>query len=122
MRILSRIYCFLGAHLPGTWVRVQESDRPQVEADPTFRSKVRELLVTLGNAPGLGVVVRGIENVVTVFPRAGRSMSTLGDLLGMEWREVEYSGPGRMSDFLPMDKEAVEKLLKSLSTATEDDT
>src|SRR5262249_4278629 len=43
---------------------------PQVEADPVFRSKVRERLVTLGGAAGLGVVVKGFENVVMLFPRA----------------------------------------------------
>lgn len=75
--------------------------QPGIVTDPRFRDMVRELLVVLpGVSPGLGLSIEGIdENVIMTYPRAGKPIHTVGDLLRLTWYECKVQEDNYDIDF-----------------------
>lgn len=89
---------------------------PSLVTDKRFRSRVRDLLVELPNlSPGLGLLVAGDENVVMVFPRAGRAIKTFEDLLSLTWYRVDSREP--VLDFEPLGRDAAKAFFRDLRPA-----
>lgn len=94
------------------------SSTPKVVTDPRFRSRVRDLLVELPNSvPGLGLKVTGAENVVMVYPRAGRAISTIDDLLSLRWYSVRAGEYYDHLDFTELPPDEVRTFLEGFRTA-----
>ena len=94
---------------------------PTILENHQFRNLVRDRLVVLGNkSSGLGVKVTGKEHAVVIFPRAGRSLSTLGEMLELTWVEVTVTGTGPdsgVAGFRSIGRDEAQAFLKSLVPA-----
>ncbi len=91
--------------------------RPEIVTDRRFRDRVRGLLVVLpNNSPGLGLKVKvsDSEKAVLVFPRAGRSLSNLQDLLALTWYEVDAAALDGPDAFIRLETERVREFLEEL--------
>ncbi len=92
--------------------------RPKIVSDSRFRSRVRDILVVLPNrSPGLALKVTGDENVLMVFPRMGKPLASMRDLLSLDWYSVEVSEGKGDSDFERLEIEDVRTFLIGLDLA-----
>ena len=66
------------------------ANTPLAATNPRIRSRIRDVLVTLGQSPGLGVKIIGkTENCVLIYPRAGHPVENKRDVLALTWYELD---------------------------------